>query len=103
MKAEFIKKGNTFYGFSVKGHADLAPEGEDILCAAVSSAVQMTANGITEILKLPAQLTAFEDEITLVLPQKNAEAGNMIASLWLQMTLLAEEYEDYIEILVKEE
>ena len=43
IRAEFFADAQgTLLGFSVTGHAGLAESGEDILCAAVSSAAYMT-------------------------------------------------------------
>ncbi|WBW49216.1 ribosomal-processing cysteine protease Prp [Peptoniphilus equinus] len=36
----FFKKSGQFYGFKTCGHADSAPNGEDIVCAAVSILTQ---------------------------------------------------------------
>ena len=44
------ERNGNFVGFSVSGHAMFDEAGRDIVCAAVSSAVQLTVNGITEIL-----------------------------------------------------
>ena len=41
--------------FSIKGPAGYADKGEDIVCAAVSSAALLTANTITEILGVDAE------------------------------------------------
>ncbi len=48
INADFQKKDSVIIGFSVKGHAEFADEGEDIVCASVSSAVQLVANAITD-------------------------------------------------------
>ena len=51
---DFFAVQGALTGFSAHGHADTAPYGEDIVCAAVSSACLLTANTITEVLHLPA-------------------------------------------------
>ncbi|MCD7955856.1 MAG: ribosomal-processing cysteine protease Prp [Lachnospiraceae bacterium] len=40
------KSGNQYRGFSFQGHAGYAPEGEDIVCAAVSALALNTVNSI---------------------------------------------------------
>lgn len=42
-------------GFQISGHSGFAENGNDIVCAAVSSAAFMTANTITDILKIDAE------------------------------------------------
>ena len=48
-------KTGILYGFEVTGHSGSAPSGEDIVCAAVSSAAYMTANTVTDILGLETE------------------------------------------------
>ena len=55
---DFFAAQGALTGFSAHGHADTAPYGEDIVCAAVSSACLLTANTITEVLHLPAAVPA---------------------------------------------
>ncbi len=38
--------------YDIKGHADFAPRGEDIVCAAISVLSQTTLMGLVEILQL---------------------------------------------------
>ena len=48
IQAKFYKKNGKFSGFRVSGHAGYADAGEDIVCAAVSSAVQLTVNLLSD-------------------------------------------------------
>ena len=50
IRVEFTKSGELLTCFSVSGHAGYDDYGHDIVCASVTSAVQLTANGITEVL-----------------------------------------------------
>ena len=54
IQAKILRRNGRTAGFSVSGHAGYADSGKDIVCAAVSSAVQLTANGITVVLHCPA-------------------------------------------------
>ena len=40
--ATFFSEGSRIVGFEIKGHTGHAPAGEDIVCAAVTSAVRLT-------------------------------------------------------------
>ena len=64
IRADFFANADgALLGFSVLGHSGLAQEGEDILCAAVSSAAYMTANTVLEILHItPISLRAEDGE-----------------------------------------
>lgn len=44
IRAEFYETEGLMSGFSFSGHAGYAESGSDVVCAAVSSAVQLTAN-----------------------------------------------------------
>lgn len=69
----FLKADGKITGFSLSGHAG-GENGYDIVCAAVSSAAYMTANTLTEILGLPAEVDVDEDEGFLELHLKSSDA-----------------------------
>jgi uncharacterized protein YsxB (DUF464 family) len=46
IKADIFRKNNNIYRFTVKGHADFAEEGSDIVCSAVSILVVNTINAV---------------------------------------------------------
>ena len=98
--ADFYLKNERFIGFSVRGHAGFAESGRDIVCAAVSSAVELTANGITEILHMDAAVDVFENEVKLLLPDtQNQTAVQFLQALRLQMELIGEEYSGRLRLL----
>lgn len=92
--AVFSRKGNRITEVSVSGHAGYAPKGEDIVCASVTSALQTVLNGITEVLKVPAQVQVEENKITCTLPEDSDSqaARAFLNALFLQLNLLAEDY-----------
>jgi uncharacterized protein YsxB (DUF464 family) len=96
---EFTGAGDALSGVNLTGHADYADAGEDIVCAAVTSAVQMTANGITEILKIPLPLTVEENLISFTLPQEvDTTARAFLLALRLHLEILSQQYENTIAI-----
>ena len=97
--AEFHTEGRRITGFTVRGHSGYAPEGEDIVCAAVSSAVQLTANGITEVLHCPAEVSVEENAVTLrTSGQPSRETEAFLDAFRLHMEVLAEEYPSFIQL-----
>lgn len=62
--AVFYEKGRQYVGFCVSGHAE-----HEIACACVSSAVQLTANGVTELAHIPASVEAKGDTVRLELSE----------------------------------
>lgn len=98
--AHFDRSGGCYTGFSVSGHAGYAESGADIVCASVSSAVQLTANAITEVLKLPAEVEVQGDTVRLILSgQEDISAAQpFFKALRLHLGLLAQDYEQTIEL-----
>ena len=86
-------------GFVMEGHAGYADQGEDIVCAAVSSAAYMTANTITEIMKADTEV-AVEDGMMFV----RVAAGDanrcreLFAGLKLHLMGLEEQYPNRIQV-----
>ena len=76
--ADFVKTGDLLTGFCLTGHAGYDDYGHDIVCASVTSAVQMAANGITEVLKLGAQVDVGENEIKMTLDRADAKKGHCL-------------------------
>lgn len=97
--ASFHKRNGQFVQVSIKGHADFAEYGQDILCAAVTSALQLTANGITQVLGIKATVTQKENEVIVALPKDSPPAGyEFLAALHLHLSTLAEDYSEHITI-----
>ena len=63
IRAEFFYKKGEPRRFVVSGHAGYAENGKDIVCASVSSAVQMAINGITEIVKTNCEVNVKKESI----------------------------------------
>ena len=50
----FHTEGSRIVSFEVQGHSGYAPEGEDIVCAAVTSAVRLAECAVNDVLGLEA-------------------------------------------------
>lgn len=101
--AEFFKKDEEIIGFNVKGHAGYAEVGEDIVCASVSSAVQLAANMITDSFKIKADVKVSGDSIFMRV--KNSEDKSYIkvfCALYEHIKILSEDYEGTITITLSE-
>ena len=51
----FLTEGSRITGFDVKGHSGYAEAGEDIVCAAITSAVRLTEATVNDIFGLAAR------------------------------------------------
>ncbi len=87
-------------GFLINGHSGYADEGEDIICASVSSAAYMTANTVTEIIKItPDALSENDGFMELRLNRADAEkAKDILSGFLLHMTELEKMYPNFIKI-----
>ncbi|MBQ7004739.1 MAG: ribosomal-processing cysteine protease Prp [Oscillospiraceae bacterium] len=65
LKAVFVKKNGRLCRCTIKGHAGYAEHGQDIVCASVSSAVQLTANLLTETFQEDAAASAKGDTVNI--------------------------------------
>ena len=102
----FHSEGSRIVGFEVKGHSGYAPEGEDIVCAAVTSAVRLTECAINDVLGLEAAVKVSERDasISLKLPRNlEGEADQvcqtLLAALMLYFVQLQEEYPQHIIVM----
>jgi len=91
-------------GFRVTGHAGYADRGSDVVCAGVTTAVQMTANGVTECAGVDAEVEVSDNLISLRLPDRcqNESASILLRSFELQMKIMTEEYNEFIALTYAE-
>ena len=102
----FHSEGNRIAGFEVKGHSGYALEGEDIVCAGITSAVRLTECAVNDVLGLeaPVKIREKEASISLKLPAglgENIEetCQTLLTALMVYLVQLAEEYPEFISIM----
>ena len=99
IRINFYQHNQQLCGCSVSGHAGYAESGHDVVCAGVSAAVQMTANMLTEIFKIPADISADENRIGIRLPDPLPSEGvKIMDGLELQIQQIKEEFPRFIQI-----
>lgn len=99
----FFESHGVVNGFEISGHSDYSQEGSDIVCSAVSSAAYMTANTITDIQHINADVTERDGFMSLRLSQSDAhKAQDIILGLRLHLTALSEQYNKYIKVKISE-
>lgn len=98
----FLKSGERYRSFTVSGHAGYADKGQDIVCAAVTSSVQLVVNTAVDVMGLPAQTTVEENCIAFF-PQTGAPAAQqLIEGLYRHLLLLSEDYPQNVRIEVSQ-
>ena len=102
----FCSEGSRIVGFEVKGHSGYAPQGEDIVCAAVTSAVRLTECAINDVLGLeaPVKVNQQDASVTLKLPHNLAGEADqvcqtLLAALMVYLVQLQEEYPEHINVM----
>ena len=102
----FHTEGSRIVSFEVQGHSGYAPEGEDIVCAAVTSAVRLAECAVNDVLGLEAAVKVKEKDasISLKLPgglgQTNeSTCQTLLTALMVYCVQLHEEYPENIIVL----
>lgn len=97
--AEFFTADNVIIGFKISGHSGYDDEGSDIVCAAVSSAVQHTANLITEIFGYNAEVAAQNNAVVLkAVSYEDSTLQKLFKGLILHLEVLSEDFKGTIKL-----
>ena len=102
IRAVFRYAGRMPRGFSLCGHAGAGCAGEDIVCAAVSSAAYMTANTLTDIVGAKATVDEKDGHLALAVCEENAGIQTVIDGFFLHMKALQEQYPERIQVFKTE-
>lgn len=102
----FTTKGQRIQAVELRGHAGLATAGEDILCAALTSAIRLVEATVNDVLAVGAAVKVKENEtfISLKLPGDMGEDNEtacqaLLAGLMVYLTDLAGEYPENLTVL----
>jgi len=104
-EVKIIRKANKIVKFSCDGHCDWGEEGEDIVCAALSSIVQTAVLGLMQVALLPVdyKVDAKKALLECVLPKNLSEtdrhsADMILETMFLGVADLNSEYGKYIKL-----
>lgn len=81
-----------FSGFEISGHAGYGTEGNDIVCAAVSSCTMLVCNCVTENFKAKADVTVEENRITLLLKERSEPAVRLLSAFYEHLEAISADY-----------
>ena len=102
----FLNEEGRIIGFDAAGHADQGDEGEDIVCAAITSAVRLVETTVNDVMGLCASVKVREEDaaISLRLPgglSATAESTcqNLMVGMMVYLAELHDEYPENIEVL----
>ncbi|MDE5582298.1 MAG: ribosomal-processing cysteine protease Prp [Ruminococcus sp.] len=99
--AEFYKSGGLFGGFEISGHSGYAESGEDIVCASVSSAVQLIVNILDESGCNPSA-NAVDNTVSCSVRSSEKNADVFIRVFRNHLESILEEFPDTIKITISE-
>ena len=87
----FLTEESRIIGFEVSGHSGYADAGEDIVCAAITSAVRLKVNEreASIALRLPGGLAS----------DAESTCQNLLTGLMVYLAQLHDEYPDNIEVM----
>lgn len=101
-KVTFSLQEDKILAVDILGHAGYAEEGEDIVCAAISSAVMLTHALLYDVQRIPVD-TLIEDDgahIRFTLPKDDVERGqDALCALKLHFSELEQNYSDFLNVM----
>ena len=97
----FYKDGGDFTGYEFSGHSDYAESGYDIVCSAVSSAAYLTANNLTDIFGVKADVTVSDGYMKLT-AEKSDILNRLADGLYRHTLQLTEQYQNDIKVKISE-
>lgn len=101
--ARFEKEENQYCAFEISGHAGYADKGSDIVCAAVTSSVQLAVNTMMDIVGQKADIKVEENHIVFRLDSQQDRCSDyLMRGLYQHLAGLSEEYPENVEVLEKQ-
>ena len=102
----FLTEDARIIGFDVQGHSGWGESGEDIVCAAITSAVRLVEATVNDVMGLCAAVKVREADasISIRLPGGLANTAestcqNLLTGLMVYLAQLHDEYPDNIEVM----
>ena len=102
-----LKKGDLYSRITCDGHTGYGVQGEDIVCAALSSIVQTAALGIMGIVGVNLKINRDDKKgfFDMIIPQELSESAShdvqiIFGTMMCGITELHEEYSDFIDLEV---
>ena len=102
IRAEFCESNGLLNGFKISGHAGYAESGQDIVCAAVSSAVSLATNIITDGFHADAEASDSDGAVTLTVNKPDERTQAVLTMLREQLGIILEEFPKTIKITISE-
>lgn len=102
----FLTEDARIIGFDVQGHSGWGESGEDIVCAAITSAVRLVEATVNDVMGLCAAVKVREADVSISLRLPGGLANtaestcqNLLTGLMVYLAQLHDEYPDNIEVM----
>ncbi len=99
IRAVFFENENG-RGFEISGHAG-GSAGTDTVCAAVSSAVYMAANTVTDVIRIHADISERDGYLKFSVCGENDSAAAVLDGLKLHLSELSKQYPKKITVITE--
>ena len=99
IKVDFVLKNNFYTELTIKGHANFAEEGSDIVCSAVSA---IGVGGLNAIEKIKGEEPNYkiEDGFINVLFETDETSQIIAKTIYTQLKTIEESYGKYLKIKI---
>ena len=102
----FLTEESRIVGFEVSGHSGYADAGEDIVCAAVTSAIRLVESTVNDVMGLCAAVKVREQDAAIsfrlpggLAPMAENTCQNLLTGLMVYLAQLHDEYPENIEVM----
>ena len=105
----FHTEGNRIIGFNSVGHSGFAAEGEDIVCAAITSTIRLVECVLNDVMGLCASVRIDTENTAISLrlpgslgPTAENTCQNLLTGMMVYLSQLHNEYPEYVEVMEAE-
>ena len=102
----FLMEQSRIVGFDVQGHSGWGREGEDIVCAAVTSAVRLVEATVNDVMGLCASVKVDQQTAAIsfrlpggLAPTAESTCQNLMTGMMVYLAQLHDEYPEHIEVM----
>lgn len=102
---KLVKKNGKIHSLEADGHTGYGVEGEDIVCAALSSIIQTALLGLLQIAGIAVEFERRDEQgyLKFTLPdslsaEQRRDADVILGTMWLGIMDLREGFSDFIEV-----
>ncbi len=99
-KVTFRLREGKISGFCLDGHSNYAQSGNDIVCAALSSAAYLVINTITDVMNIPATANAEDGHIRITIEKGyEDQCGDILKGFEIHINALKKQYPNNIKVI----